>query len=203
MQWIAPLLVFGLNLLLFQNCSKIAATDLAAPEEKMEVVATASDNQGDPVPVAVEDATDMPVEVEDDSPTLTESPPPEDSSTDSEEDVTTCDERKRRVAQLSEACGLDMKTIHKAIDLAQFEGQDVNLDLLKGKVLVYSSDPGVQVNSLNIQTAVGRTILCNAKVNQLDVKKGRLEVYHSEILSVLGPLKNVIRDSSSTLPAGY
>jgi hypothetical protein len=106
-------------------------------------------------------------------------------------------------SDLVQICGMDSKTIHNIVDVAQFKNQDVNLDLIKGKTLIYSSDSEVVLKSLNIVEAVGRTIICGVKVDKLQVKKGRLEVKESEIKEIGEQHGVIVKDQASLLPAGY
>lgn len=189
----------------FQNCSKVAVSELQAPQSKAAVQAT-------------DDVTkqSLPVEVVDDTEAITPDMPKSDDGTKSpvadhrdDEGQKNCDRDKEKdkdpvkdeiKRQLAENCGYDTKSIDRIVDIAQYEGQDVRLEVVKGKTLIYSSKDNVSVKSLNVGTAVGRTILCGVTVDELNIKKGRLELYHSEIKKMGERKGNVICDSHSKLP---
>lgn len=207
----------SLTIVFFQNCSKVAVNDVPNSMNKMsDNVATATDDQGQVVPVTVTTApevvdVDPPVQLPDE-PGMPSAPHHNDdgpvAGIPGEIPVegspsAPADDPSAPAPEMESVCGLDLKTIHNIVDLAQFKGQDVSLDLLKGKTLLYSSDSQISLKSLSIDTAVGRTILCGCKVDKLNVKKGRLEVYQSEIKEIGCQKGNLISDSSSILPAGF
>lgn len=217
--------VVGLGALLsfYQNCSQVQPRVMAStdPSYKASDVVIVTDNQGQVLPVETDSTVaivdgDECKECKDDSAVGSIDPVAaigepvampgkkhvsNDSSIEKEHGRK-CDGPIDTDEELSLFCGFDAKTIRNIIDIAQFKGQDVNLDLIKGKTLIFSSDENVTLKSLNIVDAVGRTILCGVKVDKLVIKKGRLEVKHSEIKEV-GELKGVlIKDEHSIFPAG-
>lgn len=100
-------------------------------------------------------------------------------------------------------CGLDLKTINKVIDVAQFKGRDVVLDVIDGKTLLHCSDDRVVLKSLTIGAAKGRLIMCGVKVDKLNVSRGRLEVLHSEVKEIGDHKGVIIKDAQSILPSGF
>lgn len=193
---IAVLFCAGATLTLFQNCSKVAVTEtqdavVNGKGANNEVIA--SDNDGNLLPVDVQhpDEVDQPnpTSVGVDQEPIDGSSDPGPSSDPSQEDA-------------SLTCGQDLKTIHNLVDLSQFKDQDVKLDI-KGKTLLYYSDPALAVKSLNLGVADGRTILCGNKIERIDLKAGRLEVYRSEIKAIGEHHGIIIKDDLSILPEGF
>ncbi len=198
----------GLVLGLFQKCAKVGVEDISGAPALGKSVVLATDDQGNILPVEVSGPEQVIPPNEEIIPAVPghhepQAPPPVASEPEP------APEPENHIAvevpaenDMTSACGLDTKTIHNSVDLAQFEGQEVSLDLLQGKTLLYSSNPEVSLKSLAINAAVGRTILCGCKVDRLDIKKGRLEVYHSEIKSIGMRNGVLIKDDVSILPAG-
>jgi hypothetical protein len=220
-------MVSGLVLgVMFQNCSKVSIED-TVPNSTNKIMSdgpvTASDMDGNQVPVIVDNSGGSPEPQSPSQPTttttttqptattmptptttLSSSPSSPGSSEDHPEPSTppgAVDGVQKE--ELTAYCGFDVKTIQQLVDVAQFKDQDVNLELIKGKTMIYSSDGEVELKSLTISSAVGRTILCGVKVDSLNVKKGRLEVYYSEIKEILDMKGRLIKDEHSKLPAGY
>jgi hypothetical protein len=181
-----------LGLTLFQNCSKVQATDIPV-ESKVsasgEPVATATDGNDQVIPVDVQPATDVVI-----APTEPAAPTAE---------PTPSLEPTAQPITLQKDCGLDLKTIQNVVDVDQFSEKEVHLAVLHGKTLVYSSSGEFHLTSLTIGTASGRTILCGVIVDELTVQKGRLDVFSSEIKKLNSNSNNVRADSSSILPAGF
>ncbi len=90
----------------------------------------------------------------------------------------------------------------KLIDIADFDAI-VSIEVLQGLTVFYSSDESkTHIESLRISSAKGRTILCGIVVDQLDLKKGRLELFDGAIIHNLGESRgSIVMDSSSSI--GY
>jgi hypothetical protein len=183
----------GLVMISYQNCSKInvkdpfvasaelgqqtnnGLPDVPAPPSDEGIVVT--DPQGDIVTVQIEHPSEPapsppPPSMPNNPPTTSTSPSvPSPSTPPSPAD----DED-------SDVCVKDKKSYDNAIDLAQFEGKEVRLNLSsKKRTLVYCSSGKGHVKEINTEDSEGEVVVCGADVDVLKGKKGKVKVKKGKV----------------------
>lgn len=85
------------------------------------------------------------------------------------------------------------------IDLASF-GQVDKIEAIKGFTVIISSNANQYVENLQINRAVGRTIICGVTIKRLELKSGRLELLEGAKILSLGSSKGrIFADESSSI----